>query len=340
MHYIHLKKYLPKTTPIFDTYWRFATERQNVFFKRILGGVPPFTNDSIIQKYKFTNAYRASDRVSQYLIKNVIYQGNQSPKEVFFRILLFKLFNKIETWELLLEKLSEIRYSAYNFELYSKHLLHSIQSGNRIYSGAYIMPSAKNRFRHSLKFKNHLLLLELLMKDNVPNIITDCKKMEDVYNLLRSYPSIGSFLAFQYSIDINYSNLTSFNEMDFVVPGPGAKDGISKCFINKGEFSDEDIIKYMADNQQIEFEKRGFEFKNLWGRPLHLIDCQNLFCEIDKYARLAHPEIIGSSNRRRIKQQFKYNPQKIDYWYPPKWGLNDIISSNFIRHENFSEQYC
>ena len=48
-------------------------------------------------------AYRASDRVSQYLIRNVIYRHDQGPEEVFFRIMLFKLFNKIETWELLEE---------------------------------------------------------------------------------------------------------------------------------------------------------------------------------------------------------------------------------------------
>ena len=57
----------------------------------------------MLATYKFTNAYRASDRVSQYLIRNVIYRDDlpMSPHEVFFRILLFKLFNKIETWELL-----------------------------------------------------------------------------------------------------------------------------------------------------------------------------------------------------------------------------------------------
>ncbi|WP_243147218.1 nucleotide kinase domain-containing protein [Scytonema sp. UIC 10036] len=57
---------------IFDTYWRFATLRQEVFFNKINNAPQPWTNDSIIRSYKFCNAYRASDRVSQYLIKNVI----------------------------------------------------------------------------------------------------------------------------------------------------------------------------------------------------------------------------------------------------------------------------
>lgn len=69
---------------VFDTYWRFAVKRQEIFFQRLEGEAPPWTTDPVLTKYKFTNAYRASDRVSQYLIRYVIYQGDQSPEEVFF----------------------------------------------------------------------------------------------------------------------------------------------------------------------------------------------------------------------------------------------------------------
>ena len=79
----------------------------------------PWTEDPIISTFKFTNAYRASDRVSQYLISNVIQKGGQKNDEVFFRIILFKLFNKIETWQYLNDKIGEIRYSNYDFKLFS-----------------------------------------------------------------------------------------------------------------------------------------------------------------------------------------------------------------------------
>src|SRR6266496_2497692 len=72
-----------KPTEVFDTYWRFAAERQNIFFRKLAGLPPPWTSDPILERHKFTNAYRASDRVSQYLIRHVIYTGDQSPEEVF-----------------------------------------------------------------------------------------------------------------------------------------------------------------------------------------------------------------------------------------------------------------
>ena len=68
-----------RPTVVYGSYWQFAAERQEVFFRKIGGFAAPWTNDPIIARHKFTNAYRASDRVSQFLIKNVIYEGDQSP---------------------------------------------------------------------------------------------------------------------------------------------------------------------------------------------------------------------------------------------------------------------
>src|SRR5262245_7513549 len=78
-------------TAVYDAYWRFAAERQEIFFARATGRPAPWTEDEILAQYKFTNAYRASDRVSQYLIRNVIYRPDLpvTAEETFFRVLLF-----------------------------------------------------------------------------------------------------------------------------------------------------------------------------------------------------------------------------------------------------------
>ena len=317
----------PKPTLVYDTYWEFAAKRQTVFFAKLEGNLPPWTNDPILNKYKFTNAYRASDRVSQYLIKEVIYKGDPSVEETFFRILLFKIFNKINTWELLEKELGQILYADYSFNKFDSVLLNTIALKNPIYSSAYIMASGKSAFGHPRKHQNHLKLLESMMIDELPKKLAKVASLENVYQSLKSYPSLGSFLAFQYAIDINYSEITNFNEMDFVVPGPGAKDGIRKCFSSLGDYSEEDIIRMMAERQQIEFERLDLDFKDLWSRPLQLIDCQNLFCEVDKYARVAHPNIKGISNRKRIKSKYSPKSKPIAYWYPPKWGINARINS-------------
>ncbi|KOP24978.1 hypothetical protein AMR41_16230 [Hapalosiphon sp. MRB220] len=316
-----------KPTVVFDTYWRFAAERQKIFFQKIDNLPMPWTDDPILSTYKFTNAYRASDRTSQYLIRNVIYRQDlpSSTDEVFFRIILFKIFNKIETWQLLENKLGNIIYANYSFERYDKVLTEAMQSNQTIYSAAYIMPSGGKTLGYTTKHRNHLKLIEKMMADELPKKLTDARNMHQGFDMLRKYPTIGDFLAYQFITDINYSSITNFSEMEFVMPGPGALDGIRKCFFDLGGLNEPEIIKFMADNQESEFERLGLNFQSLWGRRLQLIDCQNLFCEVDKYARIRHPEISGISGRTRIKQKYSANGQPVNYWYPPKWKINQAI---------------
>jgi hypothetical protein len=310
-------------TPVFDTYWNFACRQQKAFMRRALGAPPPWTDDPIIAAHRFTNAYRASDRVSQYLVRHVIYTGEQTPEEVFFRTVLFKLFNRIDTWEELTRALGGVRWRDFSLPC-AERALDAMRECTAIYSAAYIMPSPA--FGAERKHTNHLRLLEHMMKDGAPAKVVGADSLEDVFRILRAYPSLGDFLAFQLTIDLNYGPMLEFSEMDFVVAGPGARDGIRKCFGETGGLSEADIIRFMADQAPTEFERLGLEFPDLWGRPLQLIDCQNLFCEVGKYARVAHPEFSGHSGRTRIKQRFAPAGQPLPQWYPPKWNIHPPVT--------------
>jgi thymidylate kinase len=319
-----------KPTVVFDTYWRFAAERQRIFFGRLEGGARPWTLDPILNTFKFTNAYRASDRASQYLIRHVIYRDDLPSTEidVFFRVMLFKLFNKIETWQLLERELGPLTHSGYSFERFDNVLTKAMGAGKTIYSAAYIMPSGGKLLGHAVKHRNHLSLLGMMIANELPKKLADARSMQEGFQLLRDYPTIGDFLAYQFITDLNYSELTNFSESEFVMPGPGALDGIRKCFVDRGGLNEPEIIKFMADIQESEFARLGLEFRSLWGRPLQLIDCQNLFCEVDKYSRVKHPEISGISGRLRIKQKYSENLRPMVYWYPPKWQINDLIEAS------------
>ena len=309
-----------KATPVFDTYWRFAHARQQILHRRISGNAPPWTDDPILSAHRFTNAYRAADRVSQFLIRNVIYSGPQTVEELFFRILFFKIFNRIETWMSVESVLGQICWEGYEFERYSSTLEGVRANGTSIYSNAYIMPSP--HFGERTKHRNHLRLLEQMMHDAVPQKVAGATSLEQVFQILLEYPSLGRFLAFQFTIDLNYSTLSDFSEMDFVAAGPGARDGIKKCFVDTAGLDDEEVIRVVTERAGAEFDRLGITFNDLWGRQLQLIDCQNLFCEVDKYSRVAHPEFQGLSGRTRIKQRFVPTAKPLPQWYPPKWKVD------------------
>ncbi|MDB5437830.1 MAG: hypothetical protein JWM33_257 [Caulobacteraceae bacterium] len=313
-------------SPVYDSYWRFAAERHAMYQRRLAGDLHPWTQDTILRQHRFTNVYRAADRVSQYLIKHVQYKKgrSQAPDEVFFRTILFKLFNRIETWELLEKAAGPISWQSADFDILNTLLDDAYHRGKRIYSAAYIMPPPS--LGHSRKHRNHLALLQKMMEDGLPGHVSRTQSLSEVYSLLLSYPGLGPFLAFQYAIDLNYSSMLSFEESDFVVAGPGALDGIAKCFVDLRGRTPQAVIGEMADRQHDEFARLGLEFTGLFGRALQPIDCQNLFCEISKYARVAHPTITGTTGRTRIKQSFTPSANILEApFFPPRWGINNLI---------------
>ncbi len=317
----------PVPTPVFDTYWRFAAARQDAFYARIeRPGAGIWSADPILQQHKFTNAYRAADRVSQYLIREVIYRGDQSAAEVFFRTILFKIFNKIETWELMVAEFGEISWRNCDVARLEAVLARAMARGESVFSAAYIMPTGAPGFQSPRKHVNFLRLLERMMLDELPARLVQQPSLDAVYHLLVGYPLMGDFLAFQYAVDLLYGPLLAWDENDFVVAGPGALSGISKCFSDTAGMAPADIIRWTMERQEEEFSRLGLAFRSLWGRPLHLIDCQNLYCEVNKYARVAHPDVAGRDGRTQIKQVFRPTRSlPISFWFPPKWGINDLL---------------
>lgn len=312
---------MKKRQEVYDLYWYFAYERQNIFWKKLNGEEAPWTNDPILQEFKFCNSYRVNDRVSQYLLKNVIYNGKKyDDEDMLFRIILFKLFNKESTWELLLSNFNDITLKNFDINKYSEVLEQAISNGIKIYNDAYIS-CANKAFGYDRKHDNHLALLNKMFNvDKMQNRIVLCKTMEGAFNIIKSYPLIGDFMAYQLVTDINYSTVVLWQEDEFTVAGPGSLRGIKKCFIEKGTMSNEDIIRYMYEHQEEEFKRLNLNFKKIGNRPLQLIDCQNIFCELDKYCRQALPYL--KSNRSKIKKKYIPKNNKIEYMYPPKWNIN------------------
>jgi hypothetical protein len=279
------------------------------------------TNDPVLMRFRFTNAYRASDRTTQFLIQQVIYDSDWAWRDTFVRVILFKLFNRIETWRLLDSEASPVREVTLDVRRLEKTLDQAIAAGTRIYSAAYIIPPASS-FGATRKHANHLRLLERMLRDRVDERVSAARSLRECYEILVAQPSIGRFLGYQFAIDLNYSPHLLFSEDDFVMPGPGALDGLAKCFSDLGDLAPQDVIRWTVETQREQFETRGIAFDDLWGRPLQLIDCQNIYCEVSKYARVAHPEVRGVAGRTRIKQQFVPRAESLTAWYPPKWGLN------------------
>lgn len=168
-------------------------------------------------------------------MRRVIGNDKRSENNTFFRILLFKLFNRIDTWELLVENLGDPDVRKFDIERYDRILTEASARGDKIYSAAYIMPSGgRNGFKR--KHRLHLHLLKQMLDEALPARISEAQSMVHAFSLLRAYSTIGDFLAYQFVTDLNYSHLTEFEESEFVVAGPGANGGLQNCFRDVGGY--------------------------------------------------------------------------------------------------------
>ena len=317
----------PRPSKLYPILWRFAFERQCIYLRRLFGEAAPWTDDPVLSTYRFTNAFRAADRVSQYLIRLAYADEETSQDTLFLRTILFKIFNRIDTWDDIVRKLGLPVADRFDYAACDDLLTARLRAKVPVYSAAYIMPSGG---RSGVpKHRMHLQLIRDMVADRLPAKLGRTRSLQDAYTLLLAWPTLGPFLAFQYAIDLNYTTLMSHTESDFVVAGPGALDGLAKCFESLGEFTPTETIVWLTDRQDKEFERYGLPFSGLWGRPLQPIDVQNLLCEVSKYTRVTHPAIKGQSGRTRIKQRFTSGGALPKPFFPPKWGLNQCIDERF-----------
>lgn len=315
-------------TPVFRTYWRFVKERYDLYVRR-LAGITPWTDFPPFLQYKFTNVFRATDRVSQAAIEVANSPASNDLRNAFFRILLFKFFNKIETWDLLTAALGEEPgLKNYDFSRYDSILTKAKAEGAKLYSNAYMMPCPATYAKPGIVLKHsmHLDMIESMMKNDVPGSMLAAGSLAGAYRILRSIRMLGDFMAFQFTIDFNYSPHLHYPESSFVVAGPGAREGIEKCFAAVGKRKPEEVINlvFKYSNEASLFYV-GEPAPRLFGsRILQPIDVQNCFCETGKLARVLHPEF----NTGRIKIKTKYLgylnglakplPRPV---FPPEWGV-------------------
>lgn len=306
-------------------YFYFMQERMNIFWRKCqMPNSVCWTDDAILKTYKFTNVYRAIDRVSQYLLNNIIYGKYAATREedMLLRILVFKIFNRPDTWEYLMCELDKpLTVETFNPHVIAK-LLTKRQENMPIFNNAYMMTgSHSNYIAWPTKHEKWLQMLEreILNAGRMEQLLKT-KGIKEMYDILHECSFIGEFLAYQYAIDLNYAPFFSYDENSFVKAGIGAIRGIKKCFIEYGD-NYEDAIRYVHEHLKELQERYGYtDFKPLPGHEPKLIDLQNCFCETDKYLRAKMPEL--KVDNVRIKQKYSIHLTPIDYIFPPAWKVN------------------
>ncbi|KAI0629256.1 hypothetical protein C8Q77DRAFT_1236909 [Trametes polyzona] len=319
---------------ILDTFFTFVAERHHVHQRRLRGDPQPWTSDAILANYPFTNVFRVYDRVTQYILHNVILKGDQSLREQCFRVMLFRSFNKMETWELLVEHFGEVTWRDFDVNAY-EDVLSEEQQKNPLYGHAYIIPSPKLGGRANAS--NHLRLVQLMMEEDLPGQLQKVHHLKDAHGRIGLFPGMGDFMALQLLLDLNMTAHFNYPEDEWVALGPGSLACLQKIFGPAVRGFELDALRYLHRTQHAHFARlrvRPDRIPRIPGRAagLSMVDIEHALCECEKYSRALHPSIVGK-RLKVAKRAFVPRPEPITADVPAHW-----LKSPRVRRENLTYQ--
>lgn len=337
-----MKTAIPLNTPLPEAFWAFASHRMTRFWHK-LDPRSPVAEDDILEKTSFTNCYRVLDRTTQYLIQEVQAIGPQTPEDIYFRTLLFKIFNLPLTWEYLRSK--GLGLAAEDFD-YRQVTAWVSEKPDKVFSSSYLIspgypppgypewPTSKGR-----KAAAYMQTLDFMLRERYPERLQAlAPNWTEAMKLMNKTMNMGGFLSYQYLTDLGYTEAYDYPEDTYTFAGPQAREGIYQTYGRKN------FVTQIARNYEVqnaEFKQWGLDFRGIPGRPLQMIDIQNLFCEFTKYAKLTGMMTEnflygsgrgeGSSKNKRFRY-YRPNLTPMPIVLPAKWGLEPIEGVPICSH--------
>lgn len=294
----------------FDKYWYFLHERMRIYEKRVLNNEPaPWTEDPILQTYKFTNVLRDMDKCSIYVKNNILAKIDEPvedlelrKKSVLLNIMIYRLWVNTETYEItgFLDLADPNMLN--KWEDAKKVLLQRREDGVSNFTNAYVVCCLKSKETDTMssvnKTYNAVCLIDFWIK-NIDEIykkaIIDAKCLQDQVMYFAGLPCVGMFTAYEYACDITMTtrycknHLVEWSQDNGTNVGPGALRGINYIFIDKGGMSPYECIIYMRSIWKHEMQKRGYYEDFVRALPKEMngeIDLrviEHCLCECQKY---------------------------------------------------------
>lgn len=267
-----------------DIFWYWINERHRIHLRKEAGKPWPWTEDPILQKFKFTNAFRQLDRVTvEWTNRYLKLPKRMSHGDIIFQCCLFRLFNWPQTYDTLMFGMSK-----WNRAKAVTLIDNMKKEGKQIFTGAYIVPSAGR------KDPKHWMMCEVLdqihkERGELAEAIEKANSMEATTKILQQYHSVGPFIAYEIACDLRHTKvLVNANDtMSWANPGPGAQRGIHRLITGqfrwKGPRPDyQEAMRALLAMAPRRLKKHVKEC----GWPFEMREIEHSLCEFDKYMRV------------------------------------------------------
>lgn len=257
-------------------YW--INERESIRRKRVLGLDPPWTDDWILQKYRFCNVRRMDDRVSQWLLKNW-YEPYFDHISMLYAIALARFINLPSSLELIESSVFKLIVS---WSKIKTTLRKHRELGNTIFNGAYMVRGNDGMDKIEAVVDYYVRPLK-----QIKNLRST--SMREAWDQISPSYGMGSFMAGQIVADLRWAISGDWEDKDiWAPPGPGSRRGLARLFGDEyktalAEFNNVD--NWLTSFKELVLEEVPNRLSVDISKRLEAIDYQNCLCEFDKYER-------------------------------------------------------
>ena len=309
-----------------EDFFKFARERHSIYLRRQAGLPRPWTDDPILNHYRFTNVFRELDATTVWFKDNVREPMRDKP-EVLLATVLFRWFNRMKTGEAIFNQKTLLGNSSCT--AWQSMLNHGETSdvaaairafcGKGPYvTGAYIIktPNGMDKLTGVLQCVEWFMEKDYQYKGSelfskpleyqwrgLANMIQQTSyphTLEDTWKWLKQFPYMGDFMAYEVVTDLRHTALleNAPDIMTWANPGPGAARGMGRVLND-----DKDMYNQHRDKKALILHMREL-----------LEDSKNP----ENWPQQTHDEIQTSG-------EFAESWDKYQMWGPwPRWEMRDI----------------
>ena len=268
-----------------DRYCYWQVERENIRLQKEVSKLPPpWTNDPILREFKFCQVFREDDRTTRWF-KTHIREPLYYSEDVLMATVIFRWFNLIGTGRTLLEHDLLCNWDR-------EKAIKEITKQSKWVTGAYIIktPNGMDKVTGVSECISHMWNDRKFLI----NKIYQKKSLETTWNLLRDYPYMGPFMAYEVVTDLRHTYLLNGAEdvLTWANAGPGAMRGLNRLTGRELGYSkrSHDWVGEMKELHKEVQTKLPVHILNRNEMAYEMREIEGGLCEFDKYSRILKGE--------------------------------------------------
>ncbi|PRP88446.1 hypothetical protein PROFUN_03163 [Planoprotostelium fungivorum] len=326
-------------TDLLDDFFHYIASRRAIYLKRAEGSPKPWTNDMILRKYRFSNVYRVTDKLSQFIIAHIISHpstGRFDIEDQVFRILLFRLFNSVTCadldvinsrqsiiWKFIEFKLGrDITWETFDFLVFNNILTKAKEMGvldadqNRVQLFCF---KDNGRLGHNSDHANRLEFVKTMMVGDLVKKLTRCTTATDAHNLIQSFHKMDSHFAYQLLLDLSYTGLFDYSIDDFVVLRGTTRSILRRFYVGETKGIEKAILENIQKTQMNHFMRLGLDFNLVeFGGVIHVLQCSDIEHSLHQFERY----VRCRERRQHDTVELIGNLLKITFMPPLSWYIS------------------